>query len=421
MSKRKQNALCKLIKTNKDFRNQLNRLYDKLGEVEDTRSDINKKYALQDILFLLVLGLMFGKNDPTNIQRLLSMARIQRTIEKHLKYKGKIPSKQVFLEALHTVPPLSFNAALNEWVKVFSQGPGAQLAFDGKAVRAALAKIEGKNHSDYILNAYIVGTGLFIMQMRVGEKTNEAKTMPKLLSLLELEKSPVTVDAAGTYGEIADGILSSNGHFLLPLKENQPNLLNATKKHFEAAKETDIRIFVDDRMGKKEHGRYERRTYSVISLNALPVLEKYIDNHTSFSKMVGAVCKVVRERYVEKVGADGKRFLEESTQTLYYITSMADITPERFGEYALGHWSVETAHYVLDTVFHEDLSTIRKGHGMENMSLLRKLAYNALVLFRALFPKGCAFQHMRDLLLVNMQDYLFNVFKKGKPAACAPS
>ena len=59
------------------------------------------------------------------------------------------------------------------------------------------------------------------------------------------------------------------------------------------------------------------------------------------------------------------------------------MTAEQVSKAARGHWSgCEVIHYVLDTEFDEDHSTVRTGSGMENLSSLRKLAYSILCWIR---------------------------------------
>ena len=42
-----------------------------------------------------------------------------------------------------------------------------------------------------------------------------------------------------------------------------------------------------------------------------------------------------------------------------------------------GHWSIENQlHWVLDVVFAEDQSRLRKGHGAQNMAIVRHFAIN---------------------------------------------
>lgn len=43
------------------------------------------------------------------------------------------------------------------------------------------------------------------------------------------------------------------------------------------------------------------------------------------------------------------------------------------------HWHVENRlHWVLDVVFHEDLSRMRTAHGPQNMAIIRHMALNKL-------------------------------------------
>ena len=40
------------------------------------------------------------------------------------------------------------------------------------------------------------------------------------------------------------------------------------------------------------------------------------------------------------------------------------------------HWGIESLHWVLDVIFKEDQSRLRRGHGAQNMALVRRLAIN---------------------------------------------
>ena len=62
----------------------------------------------------------------------------------------------------------------------------------------------------------------------------------------------------------------------------------------------------------------------------------------------------------------------------YYITSSAR-SATALGQVIRGHWGIENPlHWTLDVTFHEDLSRVRKGHGAQNMALVRKFAINKL-------------------------------------------
>ena len=62
--------------------------------------------------------------------------------------------------------------------------------------------------------------------------------------------------------------------------------------------------------------------------------------------------------------------------TRYYITS-AKLDAEATARAVRGHWGIENQlHWVLDIVFKEDLSHVRKGHGAKNMAVVRHFAIN---------------------------------------------
>ena len=55
------------------------------------------------------------------------------------------------------------------------------------------------------------------------------------------------------------------------------------------------------------------------------------------------------------------------------------MSAEQFLKVIRGHWSIEnTLHWVLDVVFDEDGSRVRKDHAPENFGLLRRMAVSML-------------------------------------------
>jgi predicted transposase YbfD/YdcC len=74
-----------------------------------------------------------------------------------------------------------------------------------------------------------------------------------------------------------------------------------------------------------------------------------------------------------------RRFADRvETETVYYITSL----PHDAGQLLAAthaHWAVENQrHWVLDVIFREDASRIRRGNSAENMTLLRHVSLNIL-------------------------------------------
>ena len=60
----------------------------------------------------------------------------------------------------------------------------------------------------------------------------------------------------------------------------------------------------------------------------------------------------------------------------YYISSRT-LTAEQAARAVRAHWQIENAlHWVLDVTFKEDLARVRKGHGAQNMAIVRHFAIN---------------------------------------------
>ena len=67
-----------------------------------------------------------------------------------------------------------------------------------------------------------------------------------------------------------------------------------------------------------------------------------------------------------------------TSEQRYYISSLP-CDAQRVARSIRSHWSVENnLHWVLDVVFREDDSRIRKGHAAENMAMLRRLTLSLL-------------------------------------------
>ena len=64
------------------------------------------------------------------------------------------------------------------------------------------------------------------------------------------------------------------------------------------------------------------------------------------------------------------------TNEIRYFISSAALTPQRAAEAIRSHWGIESMHWVLDLIFKEDQSRLRRGHGAQNMALVRRLAFN---------------------------------------------
>jgi predicted transposase YbfD/YdcC len=291
------------------------------------------------------------------------------------------------------IDPLEFLECFIGWVAGLARARGGHVAIDGKAIRAACDKIHGKS-VPYLVNAYMVGAGLCMGQIRVDEKSNEITGIPEMIKWLDLEGATVTIDAIGCQKDIARLLIEKGADFILSVKDNQPKLhgdisLEMQSVMDEIGKET-ARAAGQAKMGLaaptpysdamsffeefgKGHSRMEKRSYYVWPDTACIDRGEWPD--------VECIGLAVRERTVIRKDKDGNILGTEPSVTIHHYIISREMDAEEFGIYVRGHWGIENSlHWVLDNQLHEDRCTARRGHATENLGLIRKIVFNLMKL-----------------------------------------
>jgi predicted transposase YbfD/YdcC len=149
-------------------------------------------------------------------------------------------------------------------------------------------------------------------------------------------------------------IIDSGNAYVIQVKGNQPTLFQTIKDVVDG--QSAISTISHD---ERSRGRHERRTVAVFSPPA-QVAEEW--------KGLQRVIHV--ERQVSRVGKD-------TLTHHYYISSVCSDQAEVFAIGIRGHWSIENRlHWVKDVIQHEDAAGIKKGNGVETLSLLKNVAIN---------------------------------------------
>jgi len=200
--------------------------------------------------------------------------------------------------------------------------------------------------------------------VKTDEKSNEITAIPELLKMLDITGCIVTIDAMGCQKRIARQIIEQGGDYVLGLKGNQSSLLKAVQETFGKAKKEDLDgpDFDFHQTEEHGHGRHEIRSYFTSSLlDRLTDSEEWTELET-----IGAV--------ISEVTRKG----QTTTECRYFIESIEN-NAELFARAVRSHWGIENScHWVLDVAFREDESRVRKGHGPENLALLRHIALNLI-------------------------------------------
>jgi predicted transposase YbfD/YdcC len=263
--------------------------------------------------------------------------------------------------------PDAFEACFQAWTEALAGSSAGQLmALDGKKLRRSFEHAWNHSTATHLVSAFVHANATVLAQVAVDTKENEIVAIPKLLELLDLRGSVVTIDAIGCQTAIAAQIVKGDGDYMLAVKDNQPTLAGKLERDFHAWR---LDGFADmphdhDHSVEGDHGRVETRDVWVV--DQLDWLGKEAD------RWAGLKCAVLVESTREVAG--GTR----STERRYYISSLKP-DAARLAQCIRSHWGIENRlHYVLDVSFAEDQARHRRGHSAQNFARLRRIALNLL-------------------------------------------
>lgn len=338
-------------------------ILDCYSALEDPRQRTKVVYPLPEILLLVLCGVMAGADDFSEITRWgkLHLAFLRR----FLPYREGIPSHDTVNAVIAALDGEAFRDAFVSWVaelRAASQD-GEVIAIDGKTSRrsgsdaAAIAPL-------HLVSAWASDQRLVLGQEALRGRDNEIVAIDRLLGWLEVTGALVTIDAIGCQRKIAQSIIDKGADYLLALKANQPALHDDVALWFDDGLETgfaeagvDFHQTVD-----ADHGRIETRRHWVAhDIDWLKRRHRWPG--------LAAIAMIERQR---EVGA-------KTTRTRHYYIASVAANAALIAKAARDHWHIENRlHWVLDVVFHDDLSRLRTNHGPQNMAIIRQTALNLI-------------------------------------------
>lgn len=342
-------------------------LIEHFSNIEDPRlHNHNFRHKLSDILIIALMGTICGADGWVEIERFGEAKK--DWFSSFLELANGIPSHDTFGRVFAILDPKVFEESFLAWVNSLNIDlKNEVIALDGKTVRGSGNKRQCERPI-HLVSAWAAKERMMLAQVKTEDKSNEITAIPKLLDLLEIKDSTVTIDAMGCQRAITKKILSKGAHYILNLKENQKTLYDDVENIFKKAeenKEKQYKKMLHLRRVKKlkGHGRVETRKYTLVSARD-PLLFQI-----RWPGLQG----------IAKVDVTRTTQHEVERSTRYYLTDFNYEQIDQFIKGASSHWQIEIdLHWSLDVAFHEDHSQVHVGNAAENLSWLRRIALNLL-------------------------------------------
>lgn len=318
-------------------------------------------YPLINVAVIAVCAVICGADDFVAIAEFGRKRR--QWFARFLDLHNCIPADTCFHAIVAAIKPTEFATCFLGWVTALRDiAPGQVATRDETSLRRNFDAVSGKT-AMHGISTWATAHQISLGQV-VGAKSDEITATAKLLQLLEVSGSLVTMDGMGCQAEIARRIIEGKADYVLPVKGNQPTLQQGIKDFFDDHLEDDfarakVRRFETE---GKEHGRKETRHYCIC-----PVPDDLPDR----SRWAGLAAIGIAFNEIQRDGL-------VCNEVRYYIFSKF-LTGRCFAEAVHGHWEIENdLHWQLDLTFQADQGRMRKSHVETNFSTLRRIALTML-------------------------------------------
>ena len=216
-------------------------LLEYLTQIPDPRGRQGRRFSLSAMLTTVVAAVLAGAR---GFEAIADWIHAQTPSHWHrLGYFRNPPTANAFRYLLMAIDPQALEDAVRCWMQdVLSGSPASNalqaLAMDGKTLCGTQ---DAHDRAVHLLSLLDQSTKCLLSQMLVEGKTNEIPAGPQLLQTVSLEGRVVTADAMHCQRDTCQAILDGGGHYLIVVKDNQPELHATLTAEFQAAFSPDDR------------------------------------------------------------------------------------------------------------------------------------------------------------------------------------
>ena len=295
--------------------------------------------------------IQFGKH---NLKRLHSMGILR---------KG-IPSEPTLCRVFNSIDDETMAGCMAIFTEAFRREatPAEQeiICIDGKATRGTEYE-DGRNPD--IVSAYSFHAGLTLATDICEKKSNEIKSVPKLLEKIDIKGCVVTADAMSFQKTIIDKIRRNGGDFVIELKANQRSLRYGLEDKIKTIAPTETY----NEEPTLSHGRIVTRTCRIYRGEGLIAdKEKWNGNLTVIEILTETIKK-----------SDGQHTSEQRL----YITSL-DSDAVELNAITRRHWSIECLHWGLDRNLKQDSIKRKSEKSARNLDTIQRIVLNVISVWK---------------------------------------
>jgi DDE family transposase len=332
-----------------------------LADLPDVRRAQGRRHPLLALLLLACVAMLGGARSQVAIAAWAAdhgPAWRRRLGFTH----ARGPSQATLSRLFQRLDVDALERRLAAWARQAGAGAAADgavpegVSLDGKVLRGSRKRGAASAH---LLSAVHHRSGVVLGQLSV-DGGDEVAAAVALVGQVAAPGRVVTVDAGLAHQRLARAVLACRADYLMPIKENQPTLLEDLRVLFADPTTTAAVAATTTAHGGRIEERRLRASTELTGYSAWPGLQQ-------------ALCL---ERTVT-----GKASGRVRREVAYGATSLA---PGRAGSAALlrlwrEHWHGENkVHWVRDVTFDEDRSGVRAGAAPQVMAALRNATLGLL-------------------------------------------
>lgn len=320
-------------------------LLEVLRRVPDYRHKRGRRYEAAIVLVILILAKLAGERSLSGAAHWAKLR--ERWLTQVLRLK-RLPCTNTYHYICAHLDVEELNAIVRDWfAQIGPERDPEQLvhwAIDGKMLRGSHRQTPTPEDGQEVLNVYAVESGYLQHCEMIESKGYEAATAYDYIGQTDCTGVVITADALHTRPRFVRRIREQQGHYVLIVKRNRPQL-EAEIRHLFALPTDPLYPVRTDETVDTGHGRLAIRRLSASTELNLALADEWRD--------------VAQVFLIEQSGTrQGQPYLE----SVCGLTSLPphQASPAQLLAWVRAHWHIENrCHWRRDATLGEDSCTVR--------------------------------------------------------------